>query len=583
MDMREMNLSKEMYDKKPGLFFSIFIYGLFALVIVALIWAYWGWLDVVVRAHGIIRPNAPTAVVTNAINGELTNVFFYEGQRVQRGDILYVIDTFHLENDRELLIKQLAQLDFELESLKLFQDSIEAGTNLINSFNHEASSRFDSFIVSIDEIEHSANNRLNILQEDESAIATAIAYARFELEMLRAFENSITQGAALFGQSSTIGRNRDVRNHYHNQYLSYTLEIENLNFQIKTAEATLDGFSMIRDSIASGVNNFPYYVVSIYRSMYEEHLLQLEQLKENYALASANYNAYAVLYEVGAAPLVERQAASTMLDVAHARIVEYQTNFAIGIDNEIRNAENTLTRLQNQVELLHVNTLAGISSQTMMLEASVTEMNSRIEQIRLQQESMFFVGYQAGDAAMLRLGEANRTFGQISVIEQEISELQLRLIGINAQINDSMVRAPTDGVVTVHTELIDGGFVMSGVQILSIIPTREDILNATIFISNNDIGHIFEDMIVRFDIAAMPRREFGEITGQITRISTDVAADQGMIGYFLVEAELADKVYYDSRGNGASLRLGMAFEARIVVEQQRILFYLLDRLNLLFN
>ena len=56
-------------------------------------------------------------------------------------------------------------------------------------------------------------------------------------------------------------------------------------------------------------------------------------------------------------------------------------------------------------------------------------------------------------------------------------------------------------------------------------------------LNNNDIAQISEGMTVRYDIAAMPRREFGEIAGQITRISTDIAIDQGMQGYFIVESE----------------------------------------------
>jgi len=206
-------------------------------------------------------------------------------------------------------------------------------------------------------------------------------------------------------------------------------------------------------------------------------------------------------------------------------------------------------------------------------------MTGLLTQSRLQQDAIFTIDYQDGNAAMHRLSEINRTLSQINHTEQEITRLTLSLTGIDALINESTVRAPIDGEVTVHTELTQGGFIMSGVQVLSIIPNRDDMLSTNIFISNNDIGQISEGMTVQYDIAAMPRREFGEISGRITRISTDIAIDQGMQGYFIVESELEDRVYYDARGNGTELRVGMGFEARIVVEQQRVLFYLLDRLN----
>ena len=124
MDMREMTLSKEVYDRDPSKFFVFFIYGLLVLLITALTWAYFGRLDIVVRAQGIIRPHAQTAIIISPVSGEVQEAFFYEGQRVYSGDILYTVDTFHLENDRQLLTDQLELLNFELTSLELFLDSI---------------------------------------------------------------------------------------------------------------------------------------------------------------------------------------------------------------------------------------------------------------------------------------------------------------------------------------------------------------------------------------------------------------------------------------------------------------------------
>ena len=136
MDMREMSLSKEVYDKKPGKFFAIFIYGLFVLLAVAFVWAYFGRIDVVVRSHGIMRPHTHTAMVLNAIPGEVTEVRFYEGMMVSAGDILYTIDTFQLENERRILHERMETLEFELRSFELSRDSINAGINLIGSFNN---------------------------------------------------------------------------------------------------------------------------------------------------------------------------------------------------------------------------------------------------------------------------------------------------------------------------------------------------------------------------------------------------------------------------------------------------------------
>jgi len=583
MNMREMSLSKEVYDKKPGKFFTIFIYGLFALVITALVWSYFGRLDVVVRAQGIIRPHAQTAVVLSAVHGELTGVFFYEGMEVRRGDILYTVDTFQLENHRLILTNSLSQLQFELESHELFRKSIDSGVNQINSFNYEASTRFDNFLINFDATNHVTAYRYELLREEERTLSSALEYTHFELEMLRLFENAIHRGQDLFGAASMYGINREVRNNHRNQFLHFTAEQDNLAFQANTIYMTLRGLNNIRTSLTSDYDAFDAYDFNIYRSRYMDFLLQLEQLTELYQTAQENDYVYASLFHIGAVSYAERQAAQTNMSLASARITELKNTFLRTIEHEIRTANNTHTHILNQKEMLQVGTLANISAQALRLESSILEMNMQISQSRLQQDSMFRANDSAGEAEMLRLNELNRTFAGISALEQEIAQTKINLHNIDAQINDSVVRAPIDGYVTIQTELTEGGFIMSGVHVLSIVPSTEDVFNANILINNNDIGQINEGMPVRFDIAAMPQREFGEITGTITRIATDISHHHGAAGYFLVESELANIIYYDSRGNGASLRVGMAFEARIVVEQQRILFFLLDRLNLLFH
>ncbi|MCL2500964.1 MAG: HlyD family efflux transporter periplasmic adaptor subunit [Defluviitaleaceae bacterium] len=584
MDMKEMTLSKEVYDKKPGGFISIFIYGLLVLLSAALAWSYFGKIDIVIRAQGMIRPNAQTAMVINAVSGEVQEVFFYEGRRVNKGDVLYIISTFHLENEKRLFTERISHLNFELKTLELFHASIESGVNLINHFNEEYSARIDTFLLNLNTTQHNANNRLDILLENELGLEMAIENVKFELEILRAFEGSIQRGLDRFGGAAHENNtNREVRNTYRNQYQRFVLETENLYFQIQVASESLAGYRLLRDSVDQGINVFPEDGFRIYRNMYDEHLRTQSQFMEMYNQAQEHFTSYTALHDIGVLSRVELQEAEIRVDNARVALSDLRFNFMLHIDDAIRTAENRITQLENQVHMLRVGTLASISSQLMNLEIEMININQSLAQSRLQRDSLFFVGDEIGDVVMLRLSETNRTLEQLNIIEQEIIRLTLGLEGIEAQINDSVVRTPITGIVSVQTELTEGGFIPGGVQVLSVIPARENMIGANIIIGNNDIGLISEGMSVRYDITAMPRRDFGEINGTITRISSDITPDGRMVGFFLVESEIEDRIYYDTRGNGVELRVGMAFEARIVVERQRILFYLLDKLNLLLN
>ena len=585
MDMREMSLSKEVYDKKPGKFFAGFIYGLFVLLAVSFVWAYFGRIDVVVRAHGIIRPHTQTAVVLNAIPGEVIEVRFYEGKIVSPGDILFALDTFLLENERQILSERMETLEFELKSFELYRDSIDTGINLIGHFNNELSVRFDNFLLNSEALEHGAFNFSRQLGEDEAAIVSAIEYAEFELRVLQAFAGSVTQGSDMFGsiEAAVQGRNHVVLNSNRSLFNHYRLEVESLNFQITNMDSSLRGLQTIRDSLNAGYSLFSGCDLSIYRSMFDEHIRQNMLLQDTQELEASEYKVYAALYEVGVISYAELQAARIRLDRINARLTEHDADFVINIAHEIRSAEYTLARLRSEAEILRASTLAGIGSRTVQLESSISDMYANLRQLRVQQDTVFIVDEQVGDAVIARLSEMDRTLGHISSLENEINRLNLSIAGLDAQINDSTVRAPIYGEVNVHTELTVGSFIPGGVQILSVIPTRDDMLNANIFVSNSDIGRISEGMIVRYEISALPRRDFGGIYGTVTRIAADISTEQWVQGYFLVESEVEDRAFYDTRGNASKLRVGMGFEARIIVEEQRILFFLLDRLNLLIN
>jgi len=577
--MREMTLSKELYDRKPGRFFALFIYGLLVLLATALAWAYWGRIDIVVRAQGIIRPHAQMALVINAVGGEVRGMYFYEGRRVAAGDVLYIIDTFHLENEYRAVAERLDHLRFDLAGLELYRQSIDAGVNLVGAFNDEMSTRFDAFHMNMTALQHGSDNQWQTLAENERALEASIVQAQTELTVLRAFEASVLQGANRFTTAATDDVHyHELRNAYRNQYQHFVAETQALRLQASAAQVTLAGNQVLRASVTGGLSMFAAYDLGLYRARFEEYLLAEVQLRETHTQAVAQADTYVALYAAGVVSRLTVENAETAATRAYHAIAELRNGYLITLDAAIRTEQNRIAQLDNQVQSLRTGTLAGISAQILALEADVTAMTQALAQLRLQQEGMFFVGYEAGDAAALRLGEMNRTLAQMTAIEQDIAQLALSSAGIKSQINDATVRAPIDGIVSVHSELTVGSFAPGGVQVLSVIPTWDELLNTHIFVNNNDIGRLSEGLTVRYDIAAMPRRDFGDILGTVTRISADMSPEAG--GFFIVEAEIEDRTFYDTRGEGMELRVGMAFEARIVVDRQRILFYLLDRLNL---
>jgi hemolysin D len=73
---------------EPWRFTRALIYTMVALVVVALIWSFFGHADVIVTAQGALIPESEVRRVYTPVDGELANIYIAEGQPVSKGDVL---------------------------------------------------------------------------------------------------------------------------------------------------------------------------------------------------------------------------------------------------------------------------------------------------------------------------------------------------------------------------------------------------------------------------------------------------------------------------------------------------------------
>lgn len=128
---------------------------------------------------------------------------------------------------------------------------------------------------------------------------------------------------------------------------------------------------------------------------------------------------------------------------------------------------------------------------------------------------------------------------------------------------------------------MEGDTLQGGVEVLSIIPENDSDYKVNIYVGNEDIGKLKNDMKVKFNVYAFPNSEYGYLMGTITSISNDLKVDQSSgSAYYLVEAILDKNKLYNSKGQKANLKAGMACQAQMITENKRILIYLLEKIDL---
>lgn len=142
----KMIYSKEFLQIKVPVEINILLYSVVLFFIVAICLVVFGKIDDVVKVSGIVRTNQNVSSVKNAISGKIAEKYYLPGKKIEKGEVLYKIDSSayepelkNLESEKILLRKKLIGTDELLQSFNVRK-------NLVSKENVASFSRFENFI-----------------------------------------------------------------------------------------------------------------------------------------------------------------------------------------------------------------------------------------------------------------------------------------------------------------------------------------------------------------------------------------------------------------------------------------------------
>ncbi|MBA2133782.1 HlyD family secretion protein [Capillibacterium thermochitinicola] len=377
IDLSELTESREMLQAREPKFISSFIWLVLLLFASSFLWMWFGEIDIVVKATGVVRPVGNVSIIRSIYGGKLEQIFYKEGVKVKKGDPLFLIETSSLEREKENLMQKKKRLEKEAENLEKMQRSVQEGKNLFT-------------------------------EEDL---------------------------------------------HYYNWFLSYHYDYKQLHLVYLKTKSRYQREKNLGPGVTSEVN--------------------LEELRTEYLLAEINR---------------DRHKSKMLVEIKE--------------------------RLEaNQVQLLEVQKL-------------------------------------------------------LEEVEEKIKMHQ--------------ITAPIDGVVQVLQQFNSGDYLPAGVEILRIIPVQGTGMKVDLMVKNKDIGNLTQGQKVNYRFLALPYKEYGSLSGEVTNIAGDAQianTDNELV--YLVEGSLEGDQLIDKKGQPAKVKVGMLCEARVVVKKRRILYFILEKMNLL--
>ena len=500
------------------------VLGIAGVTVFAITWAAIAKIEQVVPAMGQLKPEGRVKEVQIPTSGVVEEVKVEEGERVEKGDILLVLDSTTSEA--------------QLASYKNIRQSLLQENNFYRALMGDKISpdKVDESLAKVEiprEITFLARNRAQLQGEND------LLQAQLGEE----------EGKNLTPQQRV--RLRNARSEARSRTAAARLEVEQLEKQLNQNQVQLED---AREQLVTAKQ-----VLEQIKQRNEEAMAQAEEsLKiEEKTLASIQ-----PLVAEGAIASLQLDRQQQEVNDRRASIIEEGSRGRIEYDNQKQQVITTqaeINRLQEEAQRLRLDIAQAreeLTNTTAFSDKDILDTIASNEQ---------------------RIADIDTQLNR-SIVDndQRIQELNSQISGAEQTLKYQTIPAPVSGLIF-DLEAYPGYVPPAGQAaqpVLKIVP--EDQLVAEVYIRPEDIGFVRQDMATDVRITAFPFGEFGDVKGKVAFIGKDALEPEPPYDFFRYPATIAlDEQFINIRGENKKLQSGMGVQANIRVKENRTVLMLL--------
>lgn len=546
VDMKDMSDSTEVYESKPNRFLVYTIYLILVILVVAVLWMALSKMDIVVKSNGIFKGSNAVYEISSGVTGSVKETHIENGQYVTEGDVLYVLSIDELSDTILRYQNELEAAKARLEILSAYEKSLDGHKTELealsdNAYYDEFINRRELLYANVNLSESDTAGQVTLYQGNVDSITGTIAKYNEKIGKLNAVKQCIiarnntfdaSEGIYYSMVSSYLASCNYTSLQYDNQINEYQRQIDEYEEQIKKAETEASK----EDQPATG-----------------------DETVSGNDIANEN--------EVNTT-----QSAGVTVDVNELK--KQRDDLISARDSVTKEKTQALMNLELQQITTIEQQISGYSDTILSLETNLTS-------AKLQLNAVNGVDNEAKETVAI-LTEKGNIAAEILTYEDKVKECETYLKSYDIQNDNCIVKANVSGYFYISQEVKTGSFVQEGTAIGTIYPEAESKYYAEIYVENTDIAKIKEGQEVKFEIAAYPSSEYGYFEGTVENIAKDISADQSTgNAYYLVRVKCENMTLKGKDGEEATLMNGMACQAKIVVDEKKVLTYLLEKIDLL--
>lgn len=251
------------------------------------------------------------------------------------------------------------------------------------------------------------------------------------------------------------------------------------------------------------------------------------------------------------------------LDLIKASIDEKQQQIS-QIDFEIKNSNEELEKLKN-------DTIAQIKGSIQEANQSINTLDGNLKSI----DETSSINKDSNKTTILAQIEE-----KINLNKQSKTELEANKKQIEESLEKCVIKSPVNGKVNTLVDLQQGLVLQPGTIVANIIPNSSN-YKVDLMIPTKDIANINTDKKIKYSFEALPYREYGFLEGKIESISPDSKTDSKTgISFFTGEGSLNSNVLHSNKGEESYIKPGMICEAKIITRNEKMMYYLLEKIGL---
>lgn len=427
-----------------------------------------------------------------------------------------------------------------IEKVSTIKNTVEGKLAVINFENGDK--------IKAGDIIFQINSENLILLQD--GITSQTVSLEEEIKLLELFKKSISDKINYF--DIELG---NIDENYYYKYQKYELDLlivdENIIYlesNIKLTLSKIDDLEILLYSIVNKKSEFSSSDLdSKQYQNYKSYLLNINDLQMSIKDLKISFESNKILYEQGNISKQDYETSKLKYDQFENKLKKYISDTKLSIKNQIEILNQNLMDYESQLRK-SVPEQIGINKSIFETEMMIN-LNNEIQNYKLELEKLY---------------KNNRT--------------------LTLNIEDTVIKAPIDGYINYNNEFTIGDFINLGTNIGTIVPENGDSFKIQIYILNKDISNIEIGDNVKYRFEALPYKEYGVLEGKITKISVDTKYNlEQNQSYYLVESTVKNQQLLSYKGNKANIKVGMVLEAQVITKTKKVLFYLLEKMDLWNN